>query len=148
MLDLDSEKKFSRFRGLNIPRVWFAAPSSTIGHWHVLITLNYDITPLQHAKASIAYGSDPKREAANLDRAAKGAEFPIALFRQDTPKGWRKPDLSCHCPWMIPNKKTGKLEKLHACVCIRRLRGHQYQAALKTNPNRISQKHLHEMIAL
>jgi len=121
--------------------------SDTPNHWHAFGTFHLPLTPVQHARIAVAYGSDPKREAANLDRARNGAEFPIALFRKDKPEGWRKPDLTCNCPWKIPNKKTGKMEKLHACICIRTLRGHRYQAALKSNSKRITQKELKQIIS-
>jgi len=158
MLDFDnlhctSEKvadKVERILDLYDDLMWeriSAAESSSSLHFHVVIELGKEISPVEHARYAIACGSDPRREAANLDRARKGAEFPIALFRKDIPKGWRKPDLSCNCPWEIHNKKTGKMEKLHACVCIRTLRGHQYQAALKSNPKRISQAELKAIIA-
>lgn len=143
MLDLDNKQAADKLRPAMTP-----VPSSTKGHFHVLFTLRYNLlSPVHHAQLAIHAGSDPLREAANLDRARKGAELPIALFRKDKPKRWRKPDLTCNCPWEIRNKKTGKMERLHACVCIRTLRGHQYQAALRSNPKRISQRELREILS-
>lgn len=91
LIDIDDEaalKNYITLEGL-LERHWGVeaavktpSPSGRAGRFHVTVTLDRTVTPLERIALQLAMGSDRKREILSLARLEHGDEHPTLFFEK------------------------------------------------------------------